>query len=172
MESNSIKIVSLDIQMEDIQSVVDEAICQNEHVKAFMEERETDKSNDSDNIVNGRYIKNTHCTFAHRAQMSQEEIRSKFSHMIGAEATVHAVSFLYDENVAALEISIPSTTSGDPALPVTPPMNKFPHVTVWCGKNIEAWRSNTLPAKVINKEATKVVLKSPIELKGRFGFWE
>jgi len=169
--SQTIKIASLDFAYEMFCSVLDKIKNNFEQVKQYFDEREEHKSNDENDTTQNRFIQSVHCTFAHNSQVTQSEMMSTFSHLLGSNVDAKATALLYSDKIAAIEVEIPEVTSGSAHHPVPRPRNEFHHVTVWCGQDTEAKESNVLPEQVKNNVATKIVFIEPIPLCGSFSFW-
>lgn len=138
IESTNIRIVSLDFNRQEVNSVLTKIAHDHPDVNDYLQEREFEcvqniETNDN-NKGKDRFINKTHCTFAHDQQISQQEIKHRFDHMIGVSCEVSVNAILFDDNVAALDLSIPAFVKGTTSIPIPTPVNKFTHITVWCGK--------------------------------------
>jgi len=112
-----------------------------------------------------------HCTFAHNSQCTQAEIMATFNHLLGSNVEAKATALLYSDKIAAVEVEIPKLSSNNAQYPIPRPRNQFPHITVWCGQDVQARESNELPGQVENNFATKISFEEPIPLSGSFSFW-
>ena len=172
IESGTIKIVSLDCNRQEVNSVLDEIAHCNDLFNNFLHKHDFDTARNTkmnDDVKKGdRFINNTHCTFAHTLDMTQQAIKQKFDKVIGLCCEICVNAVLFNDDVAALEVSIPSCID---STPIPQPCNTFPHITVWCRSGVKALTSNELPEKVYNGTARRIPLDSPCHIKGHFRYW-
>lgn len=166
-----IKLASLDIDESAVRIALEKIQKENAKVRMYFSKREKSRKNDPDNIVKPRFIKKTHCTFAHISRNKQKQLRETFGHLVGESVEVHIVSFYYAHDSAALGITFPSLHTIESNIPFPTPQNDFHHVTVFCGAKVMAHISNSLPERHEKSEADLVTLKEPIKVKGTFSFW-
>ena len=166
-----IKIVSLDVAKEDVHSALYDLAKESREVEEYFLGKEADKANDEDSKDVDRFISSTHCTFSHASEVSQGDMYSSFSHLLGAPAEIRATAFLFSDTIAAIEVEIPATAMNEPPSVIPRPHNNFAHITVWCAKETSAHLSNTLPDSVQSNNAKKMEFKKPVPLKGTFSFW-
>lgn len=163
--ARSIKVVSLDLEFSEVHAVIEKMKDTFPAVRRYFTQREEHKNNDENDNSQNRYITSVHVTFAHASQMPQATMLSSFEHIVGVRLQINATALLFSEKIAAIEVEIPVDTA-------TPrPKNPFPHITIWCSENSEAYESNDLPEMVENDLAVRVVLEQPILLEGVFRFW-
>ncbi len=163
--TRSIKIVSLDLELSEVNAAVEKMKDTFPSVRQYFTQREEHKQNDENDKSINRFITSVHVTFAHASEMPQTSMTSSFQHLIGVRLQINATSLLYSEKIAAIEVEIPA----DNAIPR--PMNPFPHITIWCSENSEAYESNNLPEMVNTNQAERVVLHELVRLNGVFRFW-
>jgi hypothetical protein len=163
--ARSIKVVSLDLEFSEVHAVIEKMKDTFPAVRRYFTQREEHKNNDENDNSQNRYITSVHVTFAHASQMPQATMLSSFEHIVGVRLQINATALLFSEKIAAIEVEILVDTA-------TPrPKNPFPHITIWCSENSEAYESNDLPEMVENDLAVRVVLEQPILLEGVFRFW-
>ena len=163
--TRSIKIVSLDMELSEVNAVVEKMKDTSPSVRQYFTQREEHKQNDENDKRTNRFITSVHVTFAHSSEMPQTTMLSSFQHLIGVRLQINATSLLYSEKIAAIEVEIPV----DNATPR--PMNVFPHITIWCSENSGAYESKNLPEMVKTNQAERVILQEPVRLEGVFRFW-
>ena len=163
--SGSIKIASLDIGYEDVVKQIEKTRLASPEVDSYFAQREEHRGNDENDKSLNRFIKSSHCTFAHTSQVTQADMISTFQHLLGTCIEVKATALLFTDSIAAIELEIPT----DPSIPR--PHNKFHHITIWCANDIEAYESNELLEKVQSNEAKRVSFEKPVVMKGVFSFW-
>ena len=166
-----IKIVSLDFDYKLISSVLEKVKKTCSNVEAYFDERHEHESADENDTTLNRYIHSVHCTFAHKSQVTQSEMKALFNHLIGSKVDAKAFALLYSDKVAAIEVEIPEVTSDAPQHSIPRPRNTFQHVTVWCSEDTEAKESNELPDLINSNVAKKVLFREPIPIRGSFSFW-
>ena len=199
-ETKCIRIVSLDLNRGDVNNVIEEISKHHPSFRNYLNVKKFGKvksiaSNDDDR-KRDRFINNTHCTFAHSQQMSQGEMVQKYGDVIGSCCTLIVNAVLYDEKVAALQVSVPKLENGTP---IPEAVNHFTHITIWCKKgelyilnepkDFESFRrinshktylqciginpkdSNQLPTKANEGLAMKIQLEAPLYVKGKFSYW-
>jgi len=172
-----IKIASLDLDRKAVQSEIIAKLRKSfPEVEQYFAEREVHNKNNNDenDKSQNRFITSLHCTFAHASQATQESMITTFQHLIGTKHEVKAVSLLYSDESAAIELEITKKKNNDnnshsSSFPA--PLNTFPHVTIWCAKDHEAYESNELPEKVKRRSAKRVMFEQPVALSGVFNFW-
>jgi len=160
-----IKIVSLDISKKKIHSMLENASNTSIDLRNFMKDKGFQKRRNIESVKYKQdcFIQKTHCTFAHKSKMSQEQMRVKFGHLINVTCEIHLLSFHFDDRVAAVEVSVP------PSLPRT--VNDFSHITIWCAKGVNAEESNFLPTRLKDGIAKCVSFQSPMAIEGTFSYW-
>lgn len=163
--TRSINIVSLDVNLSEVNSILEKMKNDFPSVRHYFTQREEHKQNDENDKSINRFISSVHVTFAHASIMPQATMSSSFQHLIGVKLQIDATALLYSEEIAAIEVEVPL----DNATPR--PMNSFPHITIWCSENSEAFESNNLPEMVKRNQATKIDLEQPVRLEGVFSFW-
>lgn len=163
--ARSIKIVSLDLEFSEVHAVIEKMKDTFPAVRKYFTQREEHKINDENDKSQNRFITSLHVTFAHASQMPQATMLSSFEHLVGVRLQINATALLFSDKIAAIQVEIPV----DSATPK--PMNPFPHITIWCSENAEAYESNDLPEMVNNNQAERVVLEQPVVLEGVFRFW-
>lgn len=163
--AGSIKIVSLDLNYEVVQAEMEKLKKSFPGLDQYFAQRGEDRNNDENDKSQSRFIKSVHCTFAHFKEVTQADMISTFQHLVGTSINVKAMSILFSDEIAAVELEIQDETS------IPRPPTSFPHFTVWCAKDVEAYKSNELPAMVKRNKATRVVFEQPIVMKGDFSFW-
>ena len=84
---------------------------------------------------------------------------------MGTKEEIKAISLLFSNDIAAIELEMPNQQDSIPR-----PRNLFPHITIWCAKDTEAYESNALPEKVNCNQAKKVDFEQPVVLEGIFRF--
>jgi len=171
LETKTIKIVSLDFDYEAVHSALNDLRKVSSEVDTYFADREENKKNKENDKTRDRFITSLHCTFAHKSNVSQAEMSSRFKHLIGATVEVTARSILFSNNVAAIDVEIPKCTSDSTPSPIPRPYNDFAHITLWCANKTSAQTSNNLPKQVKKASATRVAFKDPVVLKGVFKFW-
>ncbi len=170
--SQTIKIASLDFDYDIFCSVLEKVKARFDQVKEYFDEREDHKSNDENDTTQNRFIKSVHCTFAHFSQVTQSEMMTLFNHLLGINVEAKATALLYSDKIAAIQVEVPEEATSDRVQHRIPmPRNEFPHVTIWCGQDVEAKESNELPTLVENSIAKKIVFDDAIPLIGSFSFW-
>ena len=166
MSSGTIKIASLDLDYEVVHAAITSLRQSCSEVEQYFALREEHKENDENDKNESRFIKSVHCTFAHASQMSQAAMIASFENIMGTKVEIKAISLLFSEDIAAIELEIPNQRDSIPR-----PRNLFPHITIWCAKDAEAYESNALPEKVNCNQAKKVVFEQPVVMEGIFRFW-
>lgn len=162
----NIRVVSLDFNRQDVNSTLMNIANNHSEIKSFLQQRQFKKmrnlTTDDDNKQD-RFINKAHCTFAHAMRNSQEEMKTLFGHIIGVCCEVSVNAILFDDEVAALEVSIPDS--------IPESINEFTHITIWCREGTKAYKSNNLPMKVKDGSAKRIELESPIKIQGEFSYW-
>jgi len=164
-KAGTIKIASLDLNYEVVHSEIEKLRKSFPKVEQYFSEREEHKNNDENDKSQNRFITSVHCTFAHASQATQATMMSTFQHLLGSSIEIKAKSILFSDKIAAIELEIPNVPS-IPGLQST-----FPHITLWCAKDSEAYESNKLPEMVKCNDAEKVAFEHPVVMDGVFSFW-
>lgn len=115
------------------------------------------------------FVSATHVTLAHCRQMSQSELRSKFTPHLGCEIELLVSGLLWNERVMALAVTVAETTKNGEALPAA--QNSFVHITVWHEKGASPIEANDLPRLLEAMEAQRIEFESPIPLVGIVSLW-
>jgi Fungal tRNA ligase phosphodiesterase domain len=123
-----------------------------------------------DHYVGELFVERTHVTMQFWKETSQESIQESFGPLLGATVDLQATGLLWDDQVAALEVSVSKTTQDGKDVP--PSRNEFVHITIWVAKTAQAQLSNKLPSKLNQGVAKKVVFAKPAPLKGTISFWD
>ncbi|KAL7543626.1 hypothetical protein ACHAXR_012913 [Thalassiosira sp. AJA248-18] len=163
--SGTIKIASLDLNYEVVHSEIEKLRKSVAEVDEYFARRNDHKNNDENDKSQNRFITSLHCTFAHASQVTQATMVSTFQHLLGTAAEITAVSILFNDKIAAIELEIPDESS------IPRPQNIFSHVTIWCGKDTEAHESNELLEKLKCNDAKRVAFEQPVAMSGVFSFW-
>ncbi|KAL3793905.1 hypothetical protein ACHAW5_007068 [Stephanodiscus triporus] len=163
--AGSIQIASLDFDFGLVHAEIEKLRQIYPDIDQYFSQREANKNNDQDDESKDRYITSVHCTFAHASQVSQTSMFASFQHLIGSTAEMKATAFLFNEKIAALELEVPNDDS------IPRPNNAFPHVTIWCSENSQAYESNDLPEMVKCNKATRVEFGEHVAMRGVFSFW-
>lgn len=164
-DAKSIKIVSLDFALEDVNSAVQSLESTVPEIKEYFVQREAYRGNDENDKTLSRHITSLHCTYAHASEVSQSSMVSTFEHLIGKTHEAKMTAFLYNEDVAAIELQMAKSGT------VPTPVNEFAHITLWCREGVEAYQSNELPSKLEEGEAKCVKFDEPVDICGTFSFW-
>jgi len=108
-----------------------------------------------------RFSQSPHVTLAHsRDGTTQEEMKDTFGSVAGQDICLKSTAIVWDENTAALEVSLPiHTNEGRPFPPST---NQFTHITLWVQKGTKAFRSNKLPDLVKEGKANRCVFPTAV----------
>lgn len=172
----TIKIASLDVDYDTVHAEIRRLRANHLEVDDYFATRDEHKGNDENDKSQNRFITSVHCTFAHASQLSQSTMIASFQHLLGTSIDVKATSLLFTDKIAAIELDIPTTggaqgSSSSSAIAIPKPRNEFPHITIWCAKDTEAYESNTLSAKVKCNEAKRIIFEKPIAIKGILSFW-
>mmetsp|Transcript_30981 Transcript_30981/g.34670 ORF Transcript_30981/g.34670 Transcript_30981/m.34670 type:complete len:580 (+) Transcript_30981:391-2130(+) len=193
---NGIKLVSLDIERTAVHNLLQqyhESQLLTDFFASIISSLDTDtntntvqerrKKDGDEEKSNNRYpspdfITDTHVTMAFAGeQNSAETLLSTFHHLQGEEVRVTVTGFLWSSTHAALAITIASSTTKNEEdivyFPIPMCENSFPHITVWCAPDTEAYHSNNLPDLVQAGKAYRVDFEEPHRqvLVGRFSFW-
>ena len=123
-----------------------------------------------DHFVGTFFVDRTHVTMQFWKDASQESMQELFGPLLGATVDIQATGMLWDDQVAALEVSVSETTLNGQEVP--PSRNEFVHITVWVAKTAQAHLSNKLPSKLNQGLAKKVTFAKPAQLKGIISFWD
>jgi hypothetical protein len=116
------------------------------------------------------FVIKTHVTLAHCRHVSQSELRSTFTRLLGSEVELTATALFWNERVMALAVAVPEETKDGKTLP--PSRNTFVHITVWLGEGASAVAANSLPQLHETLEAERLDFESPIPLRGAVCLWE
>ena len=175
-DNGAIRIVSLDFKREEVNCILSSISKNVAEVNEYLTDRDFNRSSqtetDDDNKKHDRFITKTHCTFAHAQRMRQDQMRKVYGHVIGISCEVKVNAILFDGDIAALDVTIPSAVKQDGSSIIIPPStNDFTHVTIWCKKGVKAFKSNQLPKLVKDGSAARYELHSPTSLTGTFSFW-
>jgi hypothetical protein len=176
IDSRGIRIVSLDFNKQEVDSILDQISSRNPELTEYLGQRGFERmrntQTDDDDKKQDRFIQKTHTTFAHAQCMSQREMKERFNHIIDKCCEVNVNGILFDDEVAALDVSIPVVAKDSTSSTIIPAaINEFTHITIWCAKGVKAFTSNFLPERVDEASAKKIELDSPITIKGKFSFW-
>jgi hypothetical protein len=165
-----IKIVSLDIQKNHVDEILQSLVQKDPRVASFYE---TTKAK-------GESINTTHCTFCHKSNTSSSTMRSLYNHLIGKSIEVSITDLYISNEVAAFAISSLSKdnghenqfmTTGDHPESVPKPFNTFPHITIWCDEGVRPHTSNMLPLEVKKGNAIKIKVDPNITVCGILNYW-
>lgn len=175
-EAGGIRIVSLDFKREDINSIILAESNSIPEINEYMEKRKFTKSmkmtTNDNNKKQDRFINKTHCTLAHAQRMRQDNMRKLYDHLIGLSCDVKVNAILFNDDVAALDVTIPTiVTTHESTVLIPPSTNEFTHVTIWCKKGVKAFKSNQLPKLAEKGLAKKIELQSSYSVKGTFSYW-
>mmetsp|Transcript_6728 Transcript_6728/g.8393 ORF Transcript_6728/g.8393 Transcript_6728/m.8393 type:complete len:232 (+) Transcript_6728:152-847(+) len=174
-KNTNISIVSLDFKRQEINSILETIIKCNPDLHDYFEERDFESNRhvefNDDNKKIDRFIQKTHCTFAHAQRMTQRQMRATFDHVIGLSCETSINAIVYDEDIAALDVSIPAFIEGETNTWIPTSINEFTHITIWCKKGVKAFLANNLPKKVSNFAARRIELESPLRINGTFSYW-
>jgi hypothetical protein len=116
------------------------------------------------------FVERTHVTMQFWQETSQASMQELYGPLLGAAVDLQATGLLWDERVAALEVTVNKTTQDGQEIP--PGKNKFVHVTVWVSNTAQAWESNKLPSKVDSGLAHRVQFAQSVPLFGAVSFWD
>jgi hypothetical protein len=123
-----------------------------------------------DHFAGDLFVERTHVTMQFWQETSQASMQELYGPLLGAAVDLQATGLLWDERVAALEVTVNKTTQDGQEIP--PGKNKFVHVTVWVSNAAQAWESNKLPSKVDSGLAHRVQFAQSVPLFGAVSFWD
>ncbi len=172
-EKPVIKLVSIDVPRVDIHRILkdeDAAGTISEFVKMCIQCQNDDVSSEIDRYDDKSFVRNTHVTMLFWRESTQEEMKEKFSALLGANVEILATALLWDNSVAALQVNIAETTVDGRKVPAS--KNEFVHLTVWVSEHAKAFMSNRLPQRVKLGEAQRLELEVPVRLNGLISFWD
>lgn len=169
---NGIKIVSVDIELHEVYSVLNAIAKQSSMVANLLDQVGpiSDGVTDGNSVEALEWVQNTHVTMMHCNSSSQLEMNDSFKNLIDSSVEIKVNSFIFSNKIAALSVSILPFTLEE-RIPIPESSNTFPHITTLLGKGIRAHESNNLPGQVEQGLAQKVNLEKPLVLKGKIAFW-
>lgn len=167
----TIKIVSIDVPHLQVHQAVQKK-AETGILDKFVEAVAGDIATDGSvvDFATENFVAKTHVTMMFWTESTQDLIRRAYGHLVGSEVDLMATALLWDDNVAALQVNVPTTTKNGVAIPEC--KNKFSHVTVWIADGAEARMSNQLPENVSKGTAQSVLFAEPIPLSGVISFWD
>ncbi|CAB9524977.1 expressed unknown protein [Seminavis robusta] len=151
-----VKIVSIDVSRDAIDSVIQEILSSNDTAEG-------------PNFNDGEKVRNVHVTMAHYTQLTQELINQNFQPLLGKDVEVFVTGMLWNERIAALSVRVAAKSLVGASMPE--PLNSFPHITIWHGIGVPPSESNKLPTHFAAGLAQKKLLEREITLKGSLSFW-
>ncbi len=191
--SKSIRIVSIDIDVDDVHRLVTLESLSHADLADFIQgigglnkcgaspspvpsvSSNTKLATDQDeNKDVSRCILKTHVTMAHCSQLSQYQIRGSFEPFLGMTFDVSVSGIHFSSEVAALDVALiqPIADHGPFTVEFPQPTNQYPHITIWCSSGVEPYQSNHLPEKLMSGEANRIMFDKPAVLRGILSFWE
>ena len=171
-KKNGIKIVSVDVELHEVHSVLNAIAKQSSMVANLLDlvGPISDGVTDGNSVKVLEWVQNTHVTMMHCGSSSQLEMNDSFKNLIDSSVEVKVNSFLFSNKIAALGVSIVPFTLEE-KIPIPETTNTFPHITTCLGKGIRAHESNNLPSQVEQGLAEKFNLETPLVIKGKIAFW-
>jgi hypothetical protein len=169
-----IKLVSIDVPKTSVHRIIKEQAT-GETLPQFTLASEGQASCwDIDQYKGELFVDKTHVTVLFWKTTTQEAIQQSFRHLLGATVELYAKALLWDESVAALEISVADTTLDGKKVPTCENEfeNEFSHVTVWIAEDARAWMSNNLPKHLKEGKAQRIEFKAPVSISGSISFWD
>lgn len=173
-----IKIASIDVDFAVILEILQSVHCSDKELQnAFdriLQARSWDSidSNESEDYNHADelgFVTKSHVTLAHYQDMSQSEIRSKFTPYIDSSVELTTNALLWNDRIMALALHVSDMTSDGTVLP--PSKNEFVHITVWYDTGVRANESNNLPKLVDENKAHRVEFPERT-LRGVISLWD
>ena len=165
-----IKLVSIDVPKTAVHRIIKDQVSRDDILPFTLSGETRDSCWETDHYKGELFVENTHVTMLFWQSTTQAAIRQNFLHLLGSTVQLHARALLWDDNVAALEVSVSDVTTDGKKVPA--PENEFSHMTVWVAEGAEAWMSNSLQNNFKEDKAQRIEFTAPVLLSGSFSFWD
>jgi len=162
-----ITLVSVDVPVDDVHALLRSIIAKNGRVDSFV--RNILDCNSPEDILTGshcpdrEFVPNTHVTLAHCRSVAQSEMHKIFGQLEGCSVLVRPKAFLWNQQVAALEVILEGSHS-------VKSFNDFVHITTWVRHGSSAVAANSLPQQVNEGKANFLDVLDAPTLSGRVSF--
>jgi Fungal tRNA ligase phosphodiesterase domain len=171
-EMPKIKLVSLDVSKASVHELLKQEAGTGS-IAHFLEKVLDGTSSDywaNDHFKGECFVDKTHVTMLFAKEASQAFMKNTFGPLLGATVDLQATALLWDSQVAALEVSLSTTTREGKEMPTS--HNEFVHITVWVAEGAQARMSNQLPSSVKDGVGQRVPFATSAPLLGTVSFWD